>query len=454
MANAGYGKHFQGQSDAKVVDLTNSYRGHTAHAPMPHSQITNFMIGSYITSMTRAVIGEILNHSHRQGHHVYTVTTDSLTTDKIMSDWELACVGPITAYLSKLSRNDILGRKSKGDAMLVLRVRGYSMVSGEKPLASLTGVTVPRGDKAKWIFEEWNKLSPFDDTKYQTGGQYGIREWFACEAKPVQKKEMRRFNWDYDLKGVPLDPVDRDGRVFFDIRQVDTFEEYIHNRRSYKAWLKSSDPRRPYMGNKLQSAALVNEFSRYTRARKDLTGFKYQTKWNNERVFANAARRYAGLSYGQIAGLLGVPRSSVQYWVNENHLSDGELESQIVKDILEEMGCTEMGNTTFDNPIPYTIQDVAKVCLTLINDGLDNGVESALDRVESGTITWQDLYYESPKKGIGAVMGVVGGGDEGVFRVWEVGYQPCLLDVGFYFVQYDKVGRFQTPAESVREVIS
>ena len=95
VGNSSYGKTAQGLLKKRVFDLRSN-----GMVPLPESPITQPFFASFITSFTRAVLGEILN-GFPSDVRVFSVTTDGFLSNASDEQISKACSGPLFDAFAK-----------------------------------------------------------------------------------------------------------------------------------------------------------------------------------------------------------------------------------------------------------------------------------------------------------------------------------------------------------------
>lgn len=215
ISNSTYGKTAQGLRAKRVFDMRDK-----STRELPASKITNPFFAAYITSFTRAVLGEIIN-SLRHDTCVFSCTTDGFLTNATDADIDIAQQGvlcktfgearaELTGTASVLEKKhqirQPLGWRTRGQATLVPgavpdRDESYTIV-----LAKGGIFTPPEFDSV----EEQNMeiVTTFYRRTHQSmirvESMTGVRDMVNHDADLVGKTFSKRLNMEFDWKRKPF----------------------------------------------------------------------------------------------------------------------------------------------------------------------------------------------------------------------------------------------------------
>jgi hypothetical protein len=216
ISNSTYGKTAQGLRKKRVYDL----RDREMHSLGP-SRITNPFFAAFITSFTRALLGEIIN-SIPDDKMVFSCTTDGFLSNITDSEMNVACSGELAQLFSterhSLTGSDLvletkhaircpLGWRTRGQATLEQGIpssepdkKNYEIV-----LAKGGIFTAPEfesvADKNEEIVRLFFERTP--DTIMRVEAKTGIREMVEHDADYVEKYFDKRLNMEFDWKRRP-----------------------------------------------------------------------------------------------------------------------------------------------------------------------------------------------------------------------------------------------------------
>ena len=243
MSNSTYGKTAQGLRVRKVFDLTAM-----GVKPLPESQITNPFFASFITSIVRASLAEIMNKLPRD-KMVFSVTTDGFLTNATKEDIDKSQDGEVCIALSNQIRRlgnktDILEIKHKCRQALGVRTRLQATLkefeywkneSGEDD-RDIRIVLAKSGIKLNERYEKHEEnrkvVNYFLNRKWNHKLMYknfsGIREMSIHQHDLINKPVLRNLSMEFDWKRKPSYTKDID--IEFDGKQ------YSHIYMETKPW--------------------------------------------------------------------------------------------------------------------------------------------------------------------------------------------------------------------------
>lgn len=257
IVNSCYGKTAQGLREKRAFGLR-----YKKSQRLPESPITNPAYAAHITSLVRAVLGEIMNAvpGHRS---IFSVTTDGFITNATELEMVTATAGPLSQRFreaaQQLSGSDVLKVKHRARRVLGWKTRGQATIlPGEDELVENTllakaGIRAPAWateltEQNDWIVETF--LSRTGATEIEMDVLTSVREMILYDADLVSKSATKRMPMEYDFKRRPssvgeTDVVLRDGRRFnhivFDTEPFETVEEFRLTRDIWDAYRRSQE---------------------------------------------------------------------------------------------------------------------------------------------------------------------------------------------------------------------
>ena len=221
VTNSCYGKTAQGLRNKRAFNLRTKKT-----QEINESDITNPYYASYITSLVRAVVGEIINAIPKD-KMIFSVTTDGFITNASDSEMVTAQTGPLSKLFAKArealtGKADILTEKHYISQVLGWRTRGQATLkAGDKDgtpniILAKAGIQPPPGYKEA---EEQNDyiLQLFfgrqSDSTVNVDTQTTLRDLIFYDADLVGKKSVRKLNMEYDFKRKPVSCVQAVGSV-------------------------------------------------------------------------------------------------------------------------------------------------------------------------------------------------------------------------------------------------
>jgi len=217
MSNSTYGKTAQGLRVRKIFDLSSM-----DVKPLPECQITQPFYASFITSMARASLAEIMNKLPRD-KMVFSVTTDGFLTNASEDDIRKTQDGEICVALIKQIKElgdntNILEVKHKVKQAIGWRTRGQGTLkemewvneSGEGDRENSI-VLAKSGIKLNDRYEKWDEnekiVKYFFNREWNHKLLYknlsGIREMTEYKIDLVDKPVMRNLSMEFDWKRKP-----------------------------------------------------------------------------------------------------------------------------------------------------------------------------------------------------------------------------------------------------------
>lgn len=214
VGNSTYGKTAQGLRKRRVYDLRTDDM-----VDLPESPITQPFFAAFITSFTRAVLGEIIN-ALPQSSSVFSVTTDGFLTNADLHSIEKALTGPITTTFSQarfdlVGSNDPVEIKHQIRRPIGWRTRGSATL--EPGLGKDKIVLQKGGIKTNQLLDLNQQNShiirlfldryPGQVIDYTIG--LGIKDMIRFEADFVSRAVNKRLGMEFDWKRRPINPTDQ-----------------------------------------------------------------------------------------------------------------------------------------------------------------------------------------------------------------------------------------------------
>jgi len=330
--NAGYGKFAQGVRTKQSVDLDNSTTDNIVRSPIPPSKTTNPAIAAFITGWCRALIAEYLYFCQANGYEVGNVTTDGFTIlGDPLPDNTMHGVGPLGRLIRDKYENKILELKHYGQGFLSLKTRGYTMIESDNHLVAATGISM-RGktsqEKADFLIKEFDQVTALADTRYPVTRPPTVIDWITKHCPPTFIDSVQSYNFDYDLKRMPVNIEDNNGKAKFQTDAWESIVEYTTWRDHYQDYRRGvrSEGRQIGTKNKILTTEDLNKFIDYAELRQaGFTSMAYATDRADLRIIANVAKRLTPLGFKKIAGKLNVPAQTVRYWTLKEPMSNTDL---------------------------------------------------------------------------------------------------------------------------------
>ncbi|TIX18981.1 MAG: hypothetical protein E5W97_29420 [Mesorhizobium sp.] len=295
VGNSTYGKTAQGLRKKRVYDLRADDM-----VELPESELTQPFFAAFITSYTRAVLGEVLN-GFADAVQVFSVTTDGFLSNANDSDLVRATAGPIydSFRLAKLEmgRNDPpmevkhtirqpVGWRTRGSATLQL---GLSDKVDENIVLQKGGIKLDQRDlkpdeENAQIVELFFNRTAGQQLKYDTG--VGLKDMIRFGADFVMRTVNKRLSMEFDWKRRPINPCDRsvefNGQAYthlsFSSVPLEDFDEFQRVREGWGKW--ANNPFRT-----LKSVTDLRDFQQYL---------------EGKRKTSDSVMRYAGKTDGDL----------------------------------------------------------------------------------------------------------------------------------------------------------
>nr|WP_313022380.1 DNA polymerase [Brucella intermedia] len=301
VGNSTYGKTAQGLREKRVYNLQND-----GMEALPPSKITQPYFASFITSYTRAVLGEILN-GFPEDVHVFSVTTDGFLSNASDQNITKATSGELFESFrqarSHLDKGSPLEIKHIVRQPVGWRTRGAATL---KPGDGDNGIVLQKGgiktNPLNGLFEENQETlrlffnrSPDQKIQYKSG--VGIKDMLRGETDFVFRSVTKRLSMEFDWKRKPINARDTifefEGKQYihltFETRPVEDVAEFNLVRENWENYDKKS----PHLLKTLED---FNSFETYRTSRDSLgdRSKKYlrQTDGDLKRLRESLTRAY------------------------------------------------------------------------------------------------------------------------------------------------------------------
>ncbi|MEP7452729.1 hypothetical protein [Phyllobacterium sp. SB3] len=214
VGNSTYGKTAQGLKEKRVYDLKSDDM-----VELPASELTQPFFAAFITSYTRAVLGEILNR-FPPSVKVFSATTDGLLTTASQAQIDKASTGALVksfgAARQKLVGNDTsleikhqirqpLGWRTRGSATLKKGFGKDAIVLQKGGLK--TNILFDDDQQNNHVVELFFNRYPEQKLEYTSG--IGIKDMVRFETDFVFKDVSKRVSMEFDWKRRPIQPSDK-----------------------------------------------------------------------------------------------------------------------------------------------------------------------------------------------------------------------------------------------------
>lgn len=214
ISNSTYGKTAQGLHEKRVYDIRDR-----EGKSLPPSKITNAYYASYISSFTRAVLGEIMN-SVPANRMVFSCTTDGFICN-MTDDEAVVCQQGVLSTLYATQRrlltkdSTVLDKKHAVKRPLGWRTRGQATldVGDVHPRQSDFHIVLAKGgiytppefeeddEQNAEIVRMFFERNP--DTRIEVEAKTGVRDMVEYNADFVEKIFSKRLNMEFDWKRAP-----------------------------------------------------------------------------------------------------------------------------------------------------------------------------------------------------------------------------------------------------------
>jgi DNA polymerase type B, organellar and viral len=290
ISNSTYGKTAQGLHEKRVYDM----RDREGKA-LPQSKITNAYYASYITSFTRAVLGEIMN-SVPANRMVFSCTTDGFICNMTDDEAVVCQQGVLSTLYAKQRRiltkdSTVLDKKHAVKRPLGWRTRGQATLDagdvnpnqGDFHIVLAKGgiYTPPEFEEDDEQNAEIVRLffERTPETRIVVEAKTGVRDMVEYNADFVEKIFSKRLNMEYDWKRAPFAVTESTtyGHIAFSTQPWSTKEQFFTIRDNWNEYVKD-DP------HCLKTMDDFNLFSSYveTRTFLEVQTAKYLRKKNGD----------------------------------------------------------------------------------------------------------------------------------------------------------------------------
>jgi hypothetical protein len=247
ISNSTYGKTAQGLRPKRVYDMRDR-----ATKILPPSAITNPFFASYITSFTRAIMGEIINNLDRDTC-VFSCTTDGFISNAGKDEIKRAQEGELsklflqsrellTGLPSVLETKHFLrkplGWRTRGQATLMPGVATSPDDEDKITVLAKGGIFTPpecesTEDQNNEIIRMFFSRTP--DSLIRVEAMTGIRDMVEHDADLVEKVISKKLNMEYDWKRQPLGVgfSQKHQHLIFSTRPWHSLEQFVEIR---EAW--------------------------------------------------------------------------------------------------------------------------------------------------------------------------------------------------------------------------
>ncbi|TPI27178.1 hypothetical protein FJW07_31490 [Mesorhizobium sp. B3-1-9] len=251
VGNSTYGKTAQGLRKKRVYDLRADDM-----VELPESELTQPFFAAFITSYTRAVLGEVLNR-FPDTVQVFSVTTDGFLSNANDAELEHATAGSIFDSFKKakanLGRDDPpmevkhtirqpVGWRTRGSATLKLGDKaGENIVLQKGGIKLDTRDLLPEEENAQ-IVELFFNRTEGQTLTYESG--VGLKEMIRFGADFVMRTVTKKLSMEFDWKRRPIDLIDRSvefqGKTYthlsFSSVPLEDFDEFQNVREVWDKW--------------------------------------------------------------------------------------------------------------------------------------------------------------------------------------------------------------------------
>ena len=245
LGNSLYGKLAQGLREKRVFDTRAGEM-----RDMPPSSLTNPYLAAHITSLVRAVLGEILTNIPSD-RIVLSASTDGLLTNATPDEMaKITASGPLCQLFARLRERlvdvpEIVEIKGRVHRVVGVRTSFQfteTPIDGCETILAKGGIQTPRGltkaGQNEFILEMF--VSRDGNTRYTSKSLRPLRTLYEKGGDLVAVETEKRANLDYDWKRRPtsysMRPI-RDGlHLSFDTEPWETVEQFDTRRAAWKTW--------------------------------------------------------------------------------------------------------------------------------------------------------------------------------------------------------------------------
>ncbi|RDJ17247.1 hypothetical protein B5K05_04015 [Rhizobium phaseoli] len=252
VGNSTYGKTAQGLRAKRVYNLNADDM-----ESLPESKITQPYFASFITSYTRAVLGEILN-SFSEAVQVFSVTTDGFLSNADDVEVERATSGPLFLSFAKALKelnpkkeplevkhavHRPIGWRTRGSATLVPGVGDNGIVLQKGGIK--TDVFNNTAEENSEIVRLFLNRKPDDKIRYKTG--IGLKDMMRNDTDFVYRSVTKRLSMEFDWKRIPVGEKEvhfefegqRYSHLTFDTGPIETVAGFDHLRDAWEKYNKT-----------------------------------------------------------------------------------------------------------------------------------------------------------------------------------------------------------------------
>ncbi len=270
VGNSTYGKTAQGLRKKRVYDLRNDDM-----VELPESTLTQPFFASFITSFTRAVLGEILNNFSDDAQ-VFSVTTDGFLSNASEQEITRATRGPLFRSFAEARTNLVqddspleikhrirqpVGWRTRGSATLKLGSGEKNNIVLQKGGIKSDPLLEDHEENARVVRLFFDRF-PEQMMEYSVG--VGLKDMVRYGTdfvfRPISKRLSMEFDWKRRPKNQVNRTVDFEGKSYthlsFETEPLEDFEEFQKVRDAWEKWDKK--PRRL-----LKSVPDLSEFLTY-----------------------------------------------------------------------------------------------------------------------------------------------------------------------------------------------
>lgn len=251
VGNSTYGKTAQGLKKRRVYDLRTD-----GMTDLPRSKITQPCFAAFITSFTRAVLGEIIN-ALPEHVTVFSATTDGFLSDASPVEIATAIEQPLTkifreARKALVGNDEALEEKHDVRQPLGWRTRGSATLQagdGEHPVVLQKGgirTSSPRVIELEneEIVELFITRTP--ETKIRHASAVGIKDLMRYGTDHVYRDVEKLLGMEFDWKRWPVGPQDIDFQfkgvdhrhLGFETKPLEDVEEFERVREAWERYNK------------------------------------------------------------------------------------------------------------------------------------------------------------------------------------------------------------------------
>lgn len=254
ISNSTYGKTAQGLHEKRVYDMRDR-----EGKSLPPSKITNAYYASFITSFTRAVLGEIMN-SVPANRMVFSCTTDGFICNMTDDEAVVCQQGELSKLYAKQRRDltkdsTVLDKKHAVKRPLGWRTRGQATleVGDENSKQGDFHIVLAKGgiytppefeeddEQNAEIVRMFFERTP--ETRIIVEAKTGVRDMVEHNADFVEKIFSKRLNMEYDWKRAPIAVTESKtyGHIAFSTRPWVTRDQFVTIRDNWNEYVKN-DP--------------------------------------------------------------------------------------------------------------------------------------------------------------------------------------------------------------------